>query len=179
MCGAGPRGCSVRVRCARGRPRKTGPAAAAHNLYGRLPCGKRVLEVLTRRVHCGLISGLCSCRPRSAAGPDGHSRSRILISLAGWPEGRPELCPDFPTHGLTASPSLPLLACALLGLLARSVAHRRSQRAFLPAKRYSVFMLLPLAAVGRMLAQRRMWHRVRRSTKQCAPACGPPRSPPR
>ncbi|WP_371133167.1 Lin0512 family protein [Hydrogenophaga sp.] len=29
-----------------------------HNLYGRLPCGKRFSEVLTRRVHCGLISGL-------------------------------------------------------------------------------------------------------------------------
>jgi hypothetical protein len=28
------------------------------NLYGRLPCGKWVFEGLTRRVHCGLISGL-------------------------------------------------------------------------------------------------------------------------
>lgn len=50
-----------------------GPARG--NLYGRLPCGKRFLEVPVRRVHCGLISGLCSCRPKSAAGPDGHSRS--------------------------------------------------------------------------------------------------------
>jgi hypothetical protein len=31
---------------------------ARPNLYGRLPCGKRAVEALTRRVHCGLISGL-------------------------------------------------------------------------------------------------------------------------
>ena len=45
------------------------------NSYGRLPCGKRVLKFRSA-AHCGLISGLCSCRSKSAAGPDGHSRSR-------------------------------------------------------------------------------------------------------
>jgi len=47
-------------------------------LYGRLPCGKRILEVPTRRHRdCGLISGLLvqpGCKP--TAGLDGHSRGR-------------------------------------------------------------------------------------------------------
>ena len=83
-------------------------------LYGRLPCGKRVLEVLTRRVHCGLISGLLmQSGHSSAAGPDDHSRGRCLVFIAGLLS--PKHRSAFPTHGLTALPSLPLLACTLLG----------------------------------------------------------------
>jgi len=42
----------------RGQPAMLGSGVVPQNLYGRLPCGKRVLEFLTWRVHCVLISGL-------------------------------------------------------------------------------------------------------------------------
>ena len=67
------------------------PTPCLRFLYGRLPCGKQVFEVLTRRVHCGLISGLfVQCGLASAAGPDGHSRGWSSSRLRALPEGLPE-----------------------------------------------------------------------------------------
>ena len=60
-------------------------------LYGRLPCGKRVFEVLTpRHSNCGLISGLL-VQPggKPAAGLDGLSRGRCSSPHEGFALGSP------------------------------------------------------------------------------------------
>ena len=77
------------------------------DLYGRLPCGKRVLEVLTRRnSDCGLISGLLVQPGKPAAGLDGHSRGRCSSPASGFARGCPSSIQLYPTRGPTALPSL-------------------------------------------------------------------------
>src|SRR5205814_9096516 len=77
-------------------------------LYGRLPCGKRVPEVLTRRNDGGLISGLVV--------QSGHKPPLLASMVSRWAgadlQWRASLSlalttiQIFPARGPTASPSL-------------------------------------------------------------------------
>jgi hypothetical protein len=93
----------------------TGPDGVEHG-YGLAPymdasrVASGVFEVLTWRINCGLISGLCvQAGLRGAAGLDGHSRGRGLSLGRTSHKASPRRATALPTHGLTALPSLRLL----------------------------------------------------------------------
>ena len=91
-------------------------------LYGRLPCGKRVLQVLTWRINCGLISGLWMQQGARRAALLALMVSReVGAHLGGGFSAKPtrEAQPPCQPTVLTALPSLArLLSRTLLGLVA-------------------------------------------------------------